>query len=65
MAIHRIFNDRDCYQVGMDDVSKIEITNHSEDKKSIYKVTYTDSSILFVGFLNHKVEKQATIFDYL
>lgn len=65
MAINRIYNDRDCYQVGRDKVSRIEKTNHGDEKKSVYKVVYEDGSFLFVGLLEHQREEQMTIFDCL
>ncbi len=56
MIIKRIYNDSDSYEVGEDDISKIELTAHGNEKMTIFKVTYTDDSILFVGFLEHEVE---------
>lgn len=63
MSINRIYNDRECYQVGRDEVSRIEKTNHGDEKRSIYKVVYEDDSFLFVGLLEHNVEEQMTIFN--
>ncbi len=56
MSIKRIYDDSDSYEVGEDDISNIELTAHGNKKMTIYKVTYTDNSILFVGFLEHEVE---------
>lgn len=65
MAINRIYNDSDTYEVGKDNVSEIELTSHGNEKLTIYKVTYEDGSVLFVGLLEHGVEGQTTIFEYL
>lgn len=65
MVINRIYNDRDDYEVGKEDVSKIELTDQGNEKITMYKVTYEDESFLFVGLLEHSIEEQTTIFDYL
>lgn len=70
MAIKRICNDKDNYEVGKDDVKSIELTSHGGEDAPVYKVTYADDSLLFVGFFEHEIEwgdtkKQMTIFDYL
>lgn len=68
MAINRIYNDGDSWMVGKEGISQIELTAHGSEKTTIYKVTYEDASILFVGLLEHEVvreQRQANIFDYL
>lgn len=65
MAINRIYSDTSDYEVGKDEIAAIELTYHGSKDTTIYKVTYEDESILFVGLLEHGVEGQTTIFDYL
>lgn len=70
MAINRIYSDRDAYEVGEGNVSEIKLTNHGDRKTTIYKVVYEDESLLFVGLLEHEVERaeiqeQTDIFEYL
>lgn len=58
------------YEVGKEDVTKIELTNQGSSKTTIYKLYFEDGTFLFVGMLEHEVEyaeieEQTTIFDYL
>lgn len=53
--IKRIYTNTDSYEVSIDNVTKIELTEHGNKKTAIYKVAY-DESILFVGLLEHQVE---------
>lgn len=69
--ITRLYNNTsDDYEVGKREVGSIELTDHGNEKRSIYKVIYEDESLLFVGLLEHEIEcvetfEQTTIFDYL
>lgn len=70
MAINRIYNDKEVYEVGEEEVSKIELTEHSDKKTTIYKVIYESGDYLFVGLIDHEVEhveetEQTTIFEFL
>lgn len=65
MAINQIYNDREVYKVGKDNVSEITLTNHGNEKLMIYRVVYEDGELLFVGLLEHGIEEQMTIFDCL
>lgn len=70
MAINRIYDENDSYEVGQDDISKINLTDHGNKNTTIYKVTYEDDTFLFVGLIEHEVVQwdlgdQADIFDYL
>lgn len=70
MAINRIYDELSDYKVGVEDVSDIELTEHGGGDTTIYKVTYKDESVLYVGLLEHRVDQwdlgdQASIFDYL
>lgn len=70
LVIKRIYNDSDSYEVYEDNISKIELTNNGDKKTTIYKVTYDNDSILFVGLLEHEIEQvpieeQTTIFEFL
>lgn len=64
MAINRIYSDTSDYKVGEDEIAAIELTYHGSKDTTIYKVTYEDESILFVGVLEHEVERTEESDDY-
>ena len=56
MAINRIHSQQASYEVG-GDITSIELTDHGNDITTIYKVTYVDGSLLFVGLREHEIEE--------
>ncbi len=64
MAIDRIYSDTSDYEVGKDEIAAIELTYHGSKDTTIYKVTYENESILFVGLLEHEVERTEESDDY-
>ena len=55
--ITRISSDKTNVEVGENDVKKIELYGKSNEKTTIYKVTYEDGTCSFVGLLKHEVER--------
>lgn len=56
MAIKRIYCDGADYEVGKEGVATIEPSDQGSKNNTMYKVTYDDGKLLFVGLLEHKVE---------
>ena len=44
-------------EVGKDNVKSIELTVHGNEKTTIYKITYENGEYLFLGLLEHEVER--------
>ncbi len=70
MAIKRIHCNLMDYEVGQDSVTSIEPPNQGSKNNTMYKVTFEDRDILFVGMLEHEVEyveemEQTTMFEFI
>lgn len=56
--INSIYDNDISYTVGKDNVANIEFMEELQtDKTTFYKITYEDDAILFVGLLDHSVDK--------
>lgn len=62
--ITKLITFKETIEVGQDYVSSIELTNHGNDKTTIYKITYADESVLFLGLREHEVERDDGICIY-
>lgn len=57
MKIKKIKCELFVYEVGIDDVARIELTNHGSDKTTIYKVVKETNEETYVGMtMPHEVE---------
>lgn len=74
MFIAKISSETQCYEVGKEDVAKIELTNHGSNTTTIYKIVdAANNLIVHAGLLSpHEVEYadkqepygQFTLFDF-
>lgn len=55
--ITKLITFQETIEVGRDYVTSIELTNHGNDKTTIYKITYADETFIFLGLRDHEIER--------